>query len=1571
MLRRVFLALLSALCVIPLSAQVKTGLYRYGSFEDNGFDQIDRGSLNVHFSIPIFSKQGRGLPFQYSLVYDGLVWSTAIVNNMTVWTPDPAFGLRGDLLNDGYRGYLSYNVRYTKCYNGGTLLGNYPIYSSYVYHDQVGANHAFSQYTDTCNDANSKGDGSSNDGSGFSITGTAVKTLRGESLVLPTYVNGAPGPLNGSVTDLSGNQITISQSGVFTDTTGSNVLTVTGAGTASSPKVLTYLTPNGSAAATIAYKTYTVATNFATDPKGSCTTIGSYNKAADLPDTVTLADGSVYRFAYEPTSGTSSSVTGRLQSVTLPTGGTFSYSYSGNTNCDGTPTSLTRQTSDGSRTYSRSALTASSSHTNIIDAAGNASAYDFVIVGSPTAFFETKAALFTGAATGAPLSQTQTCYNAATGDCTATPITVPISQIDTYKTLDGKQQSGSTSKFNSFGLQTENDIYDFGGTSRGPLLSKEVWAYPTSGLADLVQSDTVYDAASNWVSQRLYNYDEAPPATTSGFPQHAGAIGNQRGNLTTVQDWLGTVGSPYVTSLINTYDDTGQLRSSVGPDSGKTQYGYDATNTFLTSVTLPTPSSGATLTSTASYDVNSGVLLNTTDPNGQVTTYSNYDSMNRAQIITAPDKGRTVLSFSPTQIVGYRDIDAATLAQTDYVLQFDGYGRKDRFAKANGQSPNGWYQEDYCYDANGRLAFQPVPYQNTGFSYPKQCSGSGDSTAYDGVGRPLKVIHVNTATTYSYSGRNTTVVDEYGVSKIQQQDGLGRIAAVCEVSSTGYRGMGGTPAACGSDIGATGFLTTYTYSLVNHTTVVNDGGQARLFGTDSLGRMTTLQEPEIFTGNSSTLTTFGYRYTATGLEVKRMKPQANQTNQAVKTTTTTQYDLLGRVVSVTYDDGWTPNKTYSYDTPATWAESGSQSNLKGRLSLAARQNGSAGTLFNYDPTGRVKTMWECQPSGCGNAARDRELDFAYDLAGRLISQGDATAGLIHYAYTPADEISGITNSTYNDATNPGTYVSAATNGPAGPTSYHLGNGLTVVGTYDSANRIQYRWLCAGGVTTSYCSGGTQIYGLNTGWQGSYLVSSIDTIMNTGGNYTYDDLGRLKSFVSTAGVSSTFNWSYDRWGNRWQQAPGASPNFDTSNHKLDSSTAYDSAGNMMKDVNHQYIYDAEGNLLEVDGGNTASYVYDALNQRVAVSVPSSATPKLEFTYDFAGRRITTWDANANFGIQGQVWWGSTPIAYRGAQGRTYFQQSDWEGTQRVLTDYAGNVLSRYTSNPFGDNFSANRGQDDNSLHYGQLERDAASGTEHAQFRQYDSDVAIWMSPDPYLGSYNFANPQSLNRYAYALNRPTSLTDPSGLLCQLVFLPAYSIDFDGGTVEGAADYIAFCDNNGGYTPGQLTRSGQIAASANLVPNYGALHLGPNSAAATARCAAANASSFANLVGVSKDNLIGQTLLGNDISTLSNLLTGPDRTGAALQGVVSNPTPANLLYQAGKAAGAGQTSQLALVQTASQDAFGNPQFYARTLALGETAGAKVLSKAFAAFSAAKLAYDVGAYALAYAQCSSGAIH
>jgi RHS repeat-associated protein len=334
-------------------------------------------------------------------------------------------------------------------------------------------------------------------------------------------------------------------------------------------------------------------------------------------------------------------------------------------------------------------------------------------------------------------------------------------------------------------------------------------------------------------------------------------------------------------------------------------------------------------------------------------------------------------------------------------------------------------------------------------------------------------------------------------------------------------------------------------------------------------------------------------------------------------------------------------------------------------------------------------------------------------------------------------------------------------------------------TYDSSGRIQYKWLCAGGVTTSFCTGGTQLYGFNTAWKGSYLMHGIDTTENSGGDYTYDALGHMTAYTGTQGQPTSYSYTYDRYGNRLSATPGASITVNKSYNTIAGGGFYDDAlGNQTSDSVHTYSYDAENNLTSVDGGSTATYFYNALNQRVEIS---NAQGSHEFTYDFAGRRIATWLPGTNSGIQGQIWWGSTPIAYRDAT--TYFQQADWVGTQRLLTDYTGSVVSAYTSRPWGEAY-VSTGQDDNISHYAGLEQSENTGIQHAQFRDYDSSLGRWLSPDSYTGSYDFTNPQSFNRFSYAGNAPNGNTDPSGQM--FIYTPS-----PGGTGRGGV-YFAVDPN-----------------------------------------------------------------------------------------------------------------------------------------------------------------------------------
>lgn len=146
-----------------------------------------------------------------------------------------------------------------------------------------------------------------------------------------------------------------------------------------------------------------------------------YDQSQDLVDTITLGDGTFYKFTYEVTPGYSSSVTGRLASVTLPQGGVISYQYTGANNgivcADGTPAGLTRTMTGSTRKYVRSSITATSSHTDITDGLSNDSGFDFEIAGSPEAFYETNRAVHQGSSSGPVLLSRQTCYNASSNPC--------------------------------------------------------------------------------------------------------------------------------------------------------------------------------------------------------------------------------------------------------------------------------------------------------------------------------------------------------------------------------------------------------------------------------------------------------------------------------------------------------------------------------------------------------------------------------------------------------------------------------------------------------------------------------------------------------------------------------------------------------------------------------------------------------------------------------------------------------------------------------------------------------------------------------------------------------------------------------------------------------------------------------------------------------------------------------------------------------------------------------------------------------------------------------------------------
>jgi RHS repeat-associated protein len=1370
---RLFCVATLSVSSFAMAQNLGTGLYPFGSFDSRGPDTINLGNLNSHIDIPIFHKAGRGIPFAYDLTYDSLVWKPVGLSGSQAWQPVQNFGWIAQTVV--MTGYVSYSTHTYQCDWPLPKVGYFYIYDTWVYHDVFGVSHPFVgqlEYDPTgCDTVTSNFAATATDGSGISLTavtnvggrpnGTQTIVIpHGTSMTVPT----GPASVGSSITDSNGNQVSVSSTGVYTDTLGAPALTVAGSGTPASPVTLKYpvtLQAGGSTSATasIAYKAYTAQTNF------QCPGITEYGSTSvNLIDHISLADGSTYSFTYEATPGVSGAVTGRLASVTLPTGGTITYSYTGGCsaagagiNPDGTVGSLARATSDGTRTYSRSAIpgyeTGNASDTTLQDEKGNQTVYQFTI--NSGFFYETQRTIYQGTTSGSVLLNQYTCYNGVQPPCNGPAITMPISETIALTSYNSGTQLGTTNLYDASGMLTSSTL-----TSGSTTLHSTVNAYTA---AEALSSSKTTDGSGNVMSYTTYGYDETTPTATPGIPQHVAAPGT-RSNQTSAHIQLssGTI------NTTTTYYDTGAPMAVTTPN-GTTSYGYDSTQTFATSTALPLPSSRVALATTASYDPQSGVQLSATGVNPSQTVQATvYDPLLRPLAALLPNGGQVSATYSPTQVGTYQTMNSSASTNTQTLL--DGYGRTSRVAVNNGQSSNPWYQVDYCYDATGNLQFQSVRYQGNGWSTAKQCSGSGTSYVYDALGRVTSSTNADGTVSYLYTGRAVQSTDVNSVKKITQYDMLGRISSICEIAPTTLTLPGsGSPAACaGMDIAGTGYQTNYLYTGL--TTTITQGAQTRTFTTDQAGRTTSVTEPERGT------TSYSYAYNSTGLAVSRTRPQANQSIPTTLTTTTTQYDSIGRVVSVTYNDGLTPNKTFSYDAALYWSNGSSATNVKGRLAVMGAFTSSAdhtGALFSYDLMGNVTTMWQCAPSTCptssGQLSRPA-LAFTYDLAGNLTGEFDGASGTIAYGRSPAGEVTSITNQSYNNLPyNPPNLVSNIVNGPNGPALFSLGNGLTGVRSYDSMGRINGGWVCSGSSGAS-CSGGTQIYGFTAGWSGSQMIGSCDTTLSQCIGYGYDQFNRLSSRTVTSGTAQNFQYSYDRYGNRWSQtvtagtgpSPSVSFNQSPNNNQITTAGyAYDAAGNMTHDGFHYYTYDAEGNILNVDAGSTAQYVYDAMNRRVRVQTASSTN---EYLFDYAGRRTSTWQVSNNAGDEGRIYWNGMQIAFRSIDGTTYFDHQDWLGTERKRTNYAGSVASSYVSLPYGDGYTPNvvlaNGDQDN-LHFAQLDHDSESATEHAQFRQHSPTQGRWMSPDPYDGSYDATNPQSLNRYSYALNNPLSLLDPTGL------------------------------------------------------------------------------------------------------------------------------------------------------------------------------------------------------------------
>jgi RHS repeat-associated protein len=214
-------------------------------------------------------------------------------------------------------------------------------------------------------------------------------------------------------------------------------------------------------------------------------------------------------------------------------------------------------------------------------------------------------------------------------------------------------------------------------------------------------------------------------------------------------------------------------------------------------------------------------------------------------------------------------------------------------------------------------------------------------------------------------------------------------------------------------------------------------------------------------------------------------------------------------------------------------------------------------------------------------------------------------------------------------------------------------------------------------------------------------------------------------------------------------------YNTSTTQLSSGSGctYDAAGDLTTDCSnmpaHTYQWDAEGRVASVDSGSTWGFTYNALGQRVQWTYSNGAGAN-QLLFDPAGG----WLGVA--GIYSLLRRGDGYlVVYFSSE--TYLNHMNNIGSTTAVTNHAGTPVGEVLFYPWGQVW---QGWGSGGSNFAELPYDDGNtNTNLTMFRLQSPGLGRWLSPDPLGGDPT--NPQSLDRYAYVLNSPTSMVDPLGL------------------------------------------------------------------------------------------------------------------------------------------------------------------------------------------------------------------
>ena len=379
------------------------------------------------------------------------------------------------------------------------------------------------------------------------------------------------------------------------------------------------------------------------------------------------------------------------------------------------------------------------------------------------------------------------------------------------------------------------------------------------------------------------------------------------------------------------------------------------------------------------------------------------------------------------------------------------------------------------------------------------------------------------------------------------------------------------------------------------------------------------------------------------------------------------------------------------------------------------------------------------------------------IKGRLTAMSIGDTALASYSYDAAGRVSGINNISFGYLANSNLLSTVTRPNNVNTTWSYEANRNLVTGVENKLNNT---------VISNYAYTNDALGRRTAMARSGSLFTVGDTL-----SYSYNDRSEVTGATSNA-ANTTYNYAYsfDNIGNRLTANLAGTPWTYTANNlneysaftinQVAETPSYDDDGNMLTRDGWTQTWNGENRLIKAEKGTAKlEFAYDYMGRRIFKKVYNgeTLTSHIRFVYD-GYKLIEELNALNNNAVLRRYTWSpvglDTPISvYDAAANATYYYNTDANKNITELTDATGAVVAHYEYSPFGKVLVANGSYASiNPFRFSSEYHDDESGLVYYNYRYYSPELGRWLSRDPIeeygsINLYGMLNNSSINAWDY--------------------------------------------------------------------------------------------------------------------------------------------------------------------------------------------------------------------------------